>query len=278
MAAQPQTMDFDELKKRSLEIRALLDGYKPKIKLKPGEGLEKTLAEAEAIADAVKKGEKGAAQAFIESAKAASVIWNLIDTLRPCLDEGLDLNAHLKQITTGSVEYGTPAVDSDRKPIYFKDFEMELFAAAQCIKRKLRVKLNAVSNDPRGDLLIEPLRLEVKHPDKPNQLEKNIREFNTKLRREGRYGVFVAGLEDAFNLEPHRIFKDDAEWTAWLGAKADEVEAYGKTFLRFAATMARVLATIQTWTIWRPVGAALNLHRQSNAVLFDDRQGAAPSL
>lgn len=273
MAAHQGTMDFEELRKRSLEIRAQLASYKPKIKLNPGEGLEQTLAEAEAIAVAVKKSEKGTTQAFVESAKAASVIWNLSETLRPCLKAGLDLNAHLKQMNTGSVNYGTPAPGVDRRPIYFKDFEMELFAAAECIKRKLPVKLNAVSNDPRGDLFIEPLRLQVKHPDRPNQLVKNIRDFNSKLKKEGRYGVFVAGLEDAFSLEPHRIFVDEAEWLAWLAPKADEVEAYGKTFLRFAATMTRVLATVQTWTIWQSVGGALNLHRQSNATLFDDRQG-----
>jgi len=103
MAAQPLTMDFDELKKRSLEIRELLASYKPKIKLKPGEGLELTLAEAEAIADAVKKGEKGTMQAFVESAKAASVIWNLAETLQPCLEAGLDVNGHLKEMNAGSV-------------------------------------------------------------------------------------------------------------------------------------------------------------------------------
>ena len=102
----------------------------------------------------MKKGEKGTVQAFVESAKAASVIWNLAETLQPCLNAGLDLNAHLKQMNTGSVDYGTPAPGVDRKPIYFKDFEMELFAAAHCIKRQTAVKLNAVSNDPRGDLFI----------------------------------------------------------------------------------------------------------------------------
>jgi len=251
----------------------MLEKHKPKIKLKSGQGLEKSLAEAEAIADAVSKGEKGTDQAFVESAKAASVVWNLLETLQPCLEHGLDLNEHLKQMTTGSVDYGTPAGEGGLKPIFFKDFEMELFAASQCIKRKMTVKLNAVANDPRGDLLIEPLRLEVKHPDTPNQLEKLIRKFNGNLRKEGRYGVFVTGLEDAFNLEPNRIFKDEAEWVSWIGAKGDEVEAFGKTFLRFAATMTRVLATVQTWTIWCPIAGALNLHRQSNAILFDDRMG-----
>ncbi|MGO8748789.1 MAG: DUF2934 domain-containing protein [Thermoguttaceae bacterium] len=273
MAAQPPTMDFDELKKRSLEIRALLASYKPKIKLKPGEGLEQTLAEAEAIADAVKKGEKGTTQAFVESAKAASVIWNLAETLKPCLEAGLDVYGHLKEMNAGSVDYGKPALGGGRKPIHFKDFEMELFAAAQCCKRKLPVKLNEVLNDPRGDLFIQPLRLSVKHPDRPNKLANNVRDFNIKLKNEGRYGVFVVGLEDAFDLEPHKIFKDDAEWSEWLRAKANDVEAYGKTFLRYAATLKRVLATVQTWTIWRPVRGELNLHRQSNAILFDDREG-----
>ncbi|WP_345326620.1 hypothetical protein [Novipirellula rosea] len=268
MTGKTPLMDFDELKRRSFVIRELLKTYK--VKLVAGEGFQQALAEAEAIADAVTKGEKGTEKAFVESARAASIVWNLSETLRPCLDHGLDPTQHLKQITTGSVDYGTPAGEGENKKIFFKDFELELFAAAECIKHGMKVALNPVSNDPSGDLFIEPLRAEVKHPNSSNQLVKLLKKFNGKLNENDRFGVFVVGLEDAFKVDPGKVFSDEAEWRAWLESKASEVEEFGKTFLQLAAKLPRILVVVQTWTVWFQADGAVNLRRQGNAVLFDE--------
>jgi hypothetical protein len=271
MTAKPALMDFDELKKRSLAIRDLLK--KHKVKLVPGEGLEQALVEAEAIANAVKKGEKGTEKAFVESARAASVVWSLSETLEPSIAHGLDPTQHLKQITTGSVDYGTPAGEGENKRIFFKDFELELFVGTECIKRGMKVGLNPVSNDPSGDLFIEPLRAEVKHPNSPNQLEKLIKKFNGKLQENDRFGVFVVGLEDAFKVDPGKVFKDESEWRGWLDSKAKQVEEFGKSFLQLAAQLPRILVAVQTWTVWFQAGGAVNLRREGNAVMFDERPG-----
>jgi len=263
------TMDYSELKTRCLEVRKALANAKAN--LVAGEGLDSALSEAEAIADAVSAGRKGTQQAFLESARAASVVWGLSETLRPCLAHGLDLNEHLRTMTTGSVDYGVAAAPNQSNRIYFKDFELELFAASQCINKGAKVSLNPVKNDPSGDLFIQTLRAEVKHPNSTKQLEKLLRKFNGALRANGLYGVFLVGLEDVFQLEPNMVFKDENEWKMWLDSKAQEVEVFGKTFLRFAAKMERLLVTVQTWTIWYQAAGAVNLRRQGNSLLFDDR-------
>lgn len=269
MSSKHAVMDFAELKQRSLLIRDLLKKYK--VKLVSGEGFEQALVEAEAIADAVKNGEKGTEKAFVDSARAASIVWNLSETLESCLDHGLDPTQHLKQLTTGSVDYGTPAGEGENKKIFFKDFELELFAAASCIKCGMNVALNTVSNDPSGDLFIEPLRIEVKHPNSTNQLKKLAKKFNGKLNENGAYGVFIVGLEDAFKVDPGKIFRDEAEWRAWLNSKANEVEEFGKTFLKLVEKLPRILVTAQIWTIWFQADGAVYLHREGNAVLFDEK-------
>lgn len=273
MATTTGYMDFDDLKNRVTGIRDVLKRYK--VTLVPGEGLEAALAEAEAVADAVKAGKKGTEQAFIDSARAVSVVWNLSETLAPCLAHGLDLGQHLRQMTTGSVDYGVPAPAGQQKRIFYKDFEYELFTAAHCLNKGMKVALNPVSNDPSGDLFIEPLRVEIKHPNSTKQLVKLAKKFNKKLVEAGRFGVFVVGLEDAFKLDPGRMFKDDAEWRAWLGPKEEEVETFGVSFLPVAANLSRILVTVQTWTVWYQVGGGVSLKRFGNAMMFDERADAA---
>jgi hypothetical protein len=60
----------------------------------------------------------------------------------------------------------------------------------------------------------------VKHPNSPNQLKKPVKKFNGKLHENDRFGVFVVGLEDAFKVDPDKVFKDEAEWRAWVDSKA----------------------------------------------------------
>ena len=87
------------------------------------------------------------------------------------------------------------------------------------------------------------------------------------------YGVFVVGLEDIFQVQPTTVFATDTEWREWLASKAQEVEVYGATFLRMAARMTRIIATVQTWTVWYQAAGGISLHRQGNAAILDDRNG-----
>ena len=262
---------LQSLKKRVIEIRSLLN--KANAKVVAGEGLEQALAEAEAVADGIKSVRQGTEQSYIDSARAVTAVWSLSETLRPCVAHGLDLNEHLRTITTGSIDYGSPRQPGASTSHIFKDFELELFAAATCINSGLEVALNPVKNDPSGDLFVETIRIEVKHPDSVKQLESLLRKFNSALYKQGMYGVFVVGLEDIFQVQPTTVFATDTEWREWLASKAQEVEVYGATFLRMAARMTRIIATVQTWTVWYQAAGGISLHRQGNAAILDDRNG-----
>lgn len=266
-------MDYAELKRRVTEIRQLLT--KAGANLVSGQGLERALAEAEAVADGIKSVRQGNQQAYIDSARAMTSVWNFSETLRPCIARGLNLDGHLRTLTTGSLNYGVPrSPGAPPNEIFFKDFELELFVAARCINGGIaNVALNPIMNDPSGDLFIETLRVEVKHPDSLGQLDRMMREFNGALRHNGMYGLFVVGLEDVFRVQPTSVFASDADWKTWLDSKAQEVEAYGASFLRMAATWTRIIAAVQTWTVWYQAAGAISLHRQGNAALIDDRRG-----
>jgi hypothetical protein len=278
MSAAPPQMDYAELKRRVTEIRQLLS--RAGATLVPGQGLEQALAEAEAIADGIKSVREGNEQSYIDSARAVASVWSFSETLRPCIARGLNLDAHLRTVTTGSLNFGVPrAPTAPPHEIFFKDFELELFVAARCINGGIaHVALNPIANDPSGDLFVESLRVEVKHPDSLGQLDRMMREFHGALRHNGMYGVFIVGLEDVFQVQPTSVFATDADWRAWLDSKAQEVEAYGATFLRLAATWTRIIATVQTWTVWYQAAGGISLHRQGNAALLDDRIGVPPQV
>jgi hypothetical protein len=271
MATGRVGMDLAELKDRILEIRRLI--HAAGATLVPGQGLGQALAEAEAVADGVRAVREGTEQSYIDTGRAMTAVWNFSETLRPCVAAGLDINEHLRILTTGTINYGTPLSATDGHAAHiFKDFEFELFIAAVCLRGGLNVALNPVLNDPSGDLFVESLRLEMKHPNTVNQVEDGLRDFNGALYHNGMYGVFVIGLEDIFRAEPDRVFSTHDEWIAWLESRAQEVEAYGSTFLRMAATRTRILATVQTWTVWYQAAGGISLHRQGNAALLDDRR------
>tara|TARA_R110002167_G_scaffold148524_2_gene341499 strand:- start:7789 stop:8826 length:1038 start_codon:yes stop_codon:yes gene_type:complete len=265
-------MDYGELKKRVIEIRELLK--KADATLVPGEGLERALAEAEAVADGIKSVRQGTEQSYIDTARAITSIWSFSETLRPCVAYGLDLDEHLRTVTTGSLDYGSPRQSGTNH--IFKDFELELLIAARCLSGGLDVSLNPIKNDPSGDLFVETLRVEVKHPDSVKQLESLLRKFNTALYKDGMYGVIAVGLEDIFQVNPTEVFATDADWKSWFDSQAQEVEGYGAIFMRMAARMTRIIATVQTWTVWYQAAGEISLYRQGNATLLNDRTGVPP--
>jgi hypothetical protein len=274
MATTRPAMNYGELKTRIVEIRQLL--ATARAKLVRGEGLERALAEAEAVADGVKSIRGGSEQDYINSARAVTAVWNFSETLRPCIARGLNLDEHLRTITTGSLDYGRTSGTTGNSHL-FKDFELELFIASRCIVAGLpNVALNPVMNDPSGDLFVESLRAEMKHPDSVGRMENLLRKFNAALYHNGMYGVFVVGLEDLFTVQPTTVFATEADWLAWLDSKAQEVEVYGASFLRMAARMTRILSTVQTWTVWYQAAGGISLHRQGNSALLDDRAGVPP--
>ena len=241
-----------------------------KVQIKADGGLAAALAEARALAAGEKLPGEPSGDRLRAIAHDAHVIWALAEGLRACSNAGLNLKSHLAQLTTGTTDYG---VGGDGHEIYFKDFECELFIAATLVNNGTSVALSDEANDPRGDLIVDPVRIEVKHPNSQGQLQKLLRKFNGKLKADNLYGVFVVGIEDMFDLGQQDGFDSAVEFTEWLERKRDAMEEFGVQFLKDAAHFPRILAVAQTQTLVETVAGASRLRRLGNSCVFDDRTG-----
>ena len=226
------------LRQKVQYVRGLYSRYR--IPLKPGEGLARALAEAESLSQAERPAAVLNEADVTDAVHAAHVVYSLADGLEVCVNAGLDVSNHLKQSTTGSIDYGTPDL-SGGQSIYFKDFECELFIAACLVRRGLAVQFLDQPSDPRGDLRLDDFFIEVKHPNSTGQLTKLLRKFNKSMRENGTYGAFVVGIEDAFNLGDREDFESAEEYKRWLAAKRQGIEADGFEIIRFG------LNALQDW-------------------------------
>jgi hypothetical protein len=264
-------MSYPELGTRTAEIRNRLAAAGAV--LNPGEGLAQALTQAEVVARNNGPVRGIPQHEFLANARACTAMWDLAGMLRTCDTRGLNMTAHLRNITTGTVDFGVPAAPNSQSH-YFKDFQLELYVAAQCITDNVpQVALNPVPNAPDGDLYLETLRCEIKHPNSLGQLSDYLKKFNKALQDRNLYGVFVTGIEDMFSVFPPEMFPDDAAFQAWLTQKRQEADFYARTFFRMAAGRDRILATVQLWSFWYQAGGAVSLHREGNAIAFDHRAG-----
>ncbi len=243
-----------------------------KIPLKPGEGLTLALDEAEAAVKRTRSSEAATEPNFIKSACACHAVWNLHDVVTTCINGGLDVTTHLRQLTTGTTDYGVPAdAATSHKTIYFKDFEAELFVAAQLVRAGLPVRFFEQSNDPRGEMYVGDVYIEVKHPNAAKRVERLVGEFNGELRRAGKYGVFVAALEDAFRLANPVAFATPTDFDAWRRQRRSQIESFGREVVRRAASLPAIAATVQTSSAVEVVGDESTMIRYGNAIVFDQR-------
>jgi len=91
-------MDWKELGERSTYVRDLARSYK--VMLPPSEGLALALHEADALASGAKSPLPATDARAAASAHDAHVIWALADSLKICVDAGIDLKAHIANMGT----------------------------------------------------------------------------------------------------------------------------------------------------------------------------------
>lgn len=243
-----------------------------RIPLKPNQGLTEALDEAEAAAKGVASSDAPTDDNVVLSVNACHVVWGLYDSVRACVEAGLNVTSHLKQLTTGTIDFGVPAdAPTSHKKIYFKDFEAELFVAGQLAKAGLPVQFLDTSNDPRGEMQVNDILLEVKHPNSINRLESLMRKFNGLLHKNNEYGVFVTAVEDAFELAGQSRFSSGEEFSAWQQQKRTDIESFGRTAVLRAAALPRIAALVQTSSALEVVGDESRFARYSNALVYDQR-------
>jgi len=265
---------WDELRVRVQHIRDLC--RRLKIRLIPGQGLAQSLDEAEALAEGTKQTAPANEANVLASVRAFHNVWGLYDSLYACQTAGLPIAAHLKQMTTGSADFGVPSDPSSAfKMIYYKDFEAELFIAASLARAGLHVEFLKEPNDPRGDMRAQEVFIEVKHPDSAKSLERLMRKFDGQMRRTGSAGVFVAALEDAFRLASPTSFSSKPDFSSWKEKKDDEIEVFGMAALLRAATLQNIGVLAQTSSYIEIIGDETQFVRRTNAVIYDERSYAS---
>jgi hypothetical protein len=268
---------WNELLSRVQFIRGLY--AQKKIQLKAGEGLTKALDEAEATANNVASLSPVTGDAFVDSILSCHVIWAFYDSVKGCIGAGLDVTNHLRQVTTGTIDFGVPSdAATSHEKIYFKDFEAELCVAGQLGKAGLPVSFLDDPSDPRGEIKVDDILLEVKHPNSTNRLEKLMRKFNGGLVKSDTYGVFVTAVEDAFSLGDRSSFESKEAFDSWQHEKRAEIEQVGRTAVLRAASLPRIGALVQIGSALEIVEGQTRLARYGNALVFDQRNYPANIL
>jgi hypothetical protein len=269
-------MDWKELEGRTNYIRDVF--AKAKVAMNPAEELARSLAEADALARGEKLPGDPSPEVLAAIGHDAHVIWALVDNLKDCIAGGLNVTPHLKQLTTGTTDYGTPAAGNEAKKIYFKDFEFELFLASAMLRAQLKVQLTDPPNDPRGDLIVDSVWVEIKHPNSLKQLMKLAAAFQVSLAKERSYGVFAAGIEDAFELGAQPADPTHEDFAEWLERKRDAMEKFGREFVHGVAKYDRILAVVQTSTAVEWYDGSTRLRRLGNSLVFDDGRCQDPTV
>ena len=195
-------------------------------------------------------------------------IWTLVETLETCVKGGWDVSNHLKQITTGTVDYGKPMKGNEHRKIFYKDFECELFIGSVLIKNNLYPELLPDPDDPKGDIKLNSIYIEIKHPNSTKQITKLMRKFNKEMRDNGTYGVFVVGVEDMFNMGDVFSFPDQIAFDTWNNQKRKKMEQFAKdVILPSAKNLPRIIGLVQTSTHVYEIAGASGLKRLGNSMI-----------
>lgn len=250
-------------------IEALYAKYK--VLLPAGEGLRAALNEARALADGVSMPGNPTTEEVAARAEQANAIITLADTMRPLDAAGLAIVRYLKQIGTGSTNYGTPQQPGQSKKHFFKDFETELFVLSNLLQAGLPVQLLTDPSDPAGEMEVDGIFVEVKHPDTPNQVNRLLGKFHGELVRRNTYGVFVIALEDAFNAASKSVHPGPEEQQAAFQGLAKEIDGLARSVLPHAARLPQVGGLATLLSRQEIVSGHCSFQRLGDSVVFDQR-------
>lgn len=269
MVPRPRTTIevWTELGRRAKFIQDIYNAKR--IPLNPGEGLALALEEARSLAAGIKTKEAPSQERLCRTVNAAHVIYSIAESIEVCEKFGLDISSHLAQMSTGTADYGRPAMNN--RTIYLKDFEYELFVISSLLRKGIIPRLFERSNDPLGDLMFEDIVISCKHPNSLGQLKKLLGKFNRNLMEQKKFGVFAVALEDCHNLGDTAQFESQEVYASWLETKQDEMEIEGKKRANYAARLSNIAGLINTQTMVKIVAGKTKMERFGNSMIFDQR-------
>lgn len=242
-----------------------------KVTLPANGGLQAALDEARALLAGVKMAGNPTDVEIAARAEQTNAVIALADTLKPLDAAGLAIVRYLKQIGTGTTNYGTPQQPGQSKAHFFKDFETELFVLSSLLNANLPVALLPDPSDPVGEMEVAGVFIEVKHPDTPNQLEKLIGKFNRELAKRNAFGVFVLALEDAFDAAAQSIHPSQVDRDKSFDALAQKIDALARTILPRAARLPQIGGCVTLLSRQEVIDDHCSFRRLANSMVFDER-------
>jgi len=240
-----------------------------KIRLVEDQGITRALDEAESLGRGRPEGSFDVAKPLLKSIEEIHVVIAFARDLRACVQHGLPVGPHLRRMTSGSTDFGVPAAPNERT-FFFKDFETELFVAATLAQAALPVRFLENDSDPRGEMEVYGLLIEVKHPDSPSSTLRHLTKFSDKLRRSKELGFFIRSIEDAFGLAWGRNLTANAVNGGWEEQKLDEMERNGLDAARHAFRLGNILGLASLASHPEIVGNASRFPRKGSSVVFDE--------
>lgn len=240
-----------------------------KIRLVKNEGITRALDEAESLGRGRPEGSFVLAKPLLKSVEEIHVVLAFARDLRLCVQHGLPVGPHLRRMTSGSTDFGVPAAPNEQS-FFFKDFETELFVAATLVQAALPVRFLENDSDPRGEMEVEGLLIEVKHPDSPFSTLRHLTKFSNRLRRSKEPGFFIRLIEDAFGLGWGRDLTENAANGEWEEQKLNEMERNGLNAARHASRLGNVLGLATLASHPEVVGNASRFTRKGSAIVFDE--------
>lgn len=235
-----------------------------KIKARPGSGLDDVLENAQA--------------AILDTSMSEAVrrrihaLNTLALSLRVLKSKGIVFCHQLNNMRRGTFEYGK-AVREER---WYKDFEFELFAAAQLANALDGITLP--QNDDGNDIFYKDIEIQCKHPDSNDitRRQTEIAKLNTNLEQSGKYGILGLAIEDMAQFDATgQLLAGHEGFATFLLKKRQEAEQYLSTLLfPFICQHKRIIGVFTTSSYYgwiAPNDIQMRLQRDANGVILNHK-------
>ncbi|MBI3786701.1 MAG: dihydrofolate reductase [Ignavibacteriales bacterium] len=243
-----------------------------------GYGLQYMVKETEAVLKQEKKDVEtnDFKNEAIKSIKGLQALIALTESLMILDRKGIDYHSQLVNCRTGNIDYGQRA--QQQKDIYYKDFELEIFIAAQlAANTDLNIRLPQ-DQGPFDILLGKDVAIQVYHPSNIDNTFDKLGKFGKRLIKSNLTGIFAVGHEDAFDYGNRLQFQDEADFSNYFHSIAEKVEEFGARIIPSFQKSANVVGFIGTTTLYAMVGsdssAGMNIRRFSSSFIVEDCMSA----
>jgi hypothetical protein len=265
--------DWEELQRRLDYLKNLIQDHR--VIPDEGYGLHYMIEETEGVLNQEKKDirEADLINETIKSVKGIQSLWALTESQKILDSKGIEYHSQLMNCREGKIDFGEK--EENRKDIYYKDFELEIFIAAM-IAANTNLKVELPQDQGPFDVIIESdIAIQIKHPTNINNAFNQLGKFGKNLDRLHCKGIFAVGHEDAFSYGDRIQFPNEAEFNKYFHTIAGDIENFGKRVLPKFKKFENIVGFIGTTTLYVLIGtdlsARMNLRRHSNSFLVENR-------